>query len=260
MTKENRKIRVIIIDDEIHARDELQYLLEQDPEVYVISKFCSYQEAAETLKCERPHLIFMDIEMPGISGIKAAEEIVNMDMDRLPLLVFATAHEEFALKAFELDAVDYLLKPFSAKRVAKSIDRVRRLMNQSSVVELKKNKIMDKSPDHTYNKTKLAIEHNAKATIVDTNDIIMACYCEGQLKIYTQEQKYQCNMPLQDLQARLDERCFFRSHRAYIVNIEKVREIVPWFNGTYNLTMDGLSVEVPVSRQQAPKLKKIFGL
>jgi len=258
MNKDSRKIRVIIVDDEVHARDELQYLLEQDSDVCVINKFCSYQEALEAVKNGKPHLIFMDIEMPGISGIKAAEEI--MDMDRPPLVVFATAHEEFALRAFELDAVDYLLKPFSAKRVAKSINRVRRLMEQSSVVELKKNKTFDKSADHMYNKTKLAIEHNAKATIVDTSDIIVACYCEGQLKIYTQEQKYQCNMSLQDLQARLDDQCFFRSHRAYIVNIEKVREIIPWFNGTYNLTMEGLSIEVPVSRQQAPKLKKIFGL
>lgn len=258
MNKDSRKIRVIIIDDEIHARDELQYLLEQDTEVSVINKFCSYQEALDAVQNGKPHLIFMDIEMPGISGIKAAEEI--MEMDRPPLVVFATAHEEFALKAFELDAVDYLLKPFSAKRVAKSINRVRRLMDQSSVVELKKNRTMDTPTGQIYNKTKLAIEYNAKATIVDTSYIIMACYCEGQLKIYTPEQKYQCNMTLQDLQARLDDRYFFRSHRAYIVNIEKVREIIPWFNGTYNLIMDGLSIEVPVSRQQAPKLKKIFGL
>ncbi len=258
MNNEKAKIRVLIVDDEVHARAELQYLLEKDSDVCVINACCNYQEALDAIQAEKPHLIFMDIEMPGINGIKAAEEI--MDMDRPPLVVFATAHEEFALKAFELDAVDYLLKPFSAKRVAKSINRVRRMMDLSSVVELKKNKAMDKFSGQVYTKTKLAIEHNAKATIVDTSDIIMACYCEGQLKIYTREQKYQCNLTLQDLQARLDEQCFFRSHRAYIVNIEKVREIIPWFNGTYNLIMDGLTVEVPVSRQQAPKLKKIFGL
>jgi DNA-binding LytR/AlgR family response regulator len=259
MSKARRIIKAIIVDDEVPARNELKYLLEQHPDVCVISQLSSCQEALVAVQNNQPHLVFMDIQMPGSNGIAAAEKIMDMNMP--PLVVFATAHEEFALKAFELNAVDYLLKPFSAKRVAQCIDKVRTLMDSASTVNLKQQAQSSDFSEQACQRNRLAIEHNAKATIIDTDEIIMACYSEGQVNIYTASKLYQCNMTLQDLQLRLGDRYFFRSHRAYLVNVEKVREIIPWFNGTYNLTLDGLlNVEIPVSRQQAPKLKKIFGL
>lgn len=252
----DKNIRVLIVDDEQHARDELKYLLGQHPDVTVVGEADNCFDALIHVQKHHPHLVFLDIEMPLMTGIQAAEKIMENNLP--PLVVFATAHEEFALKAFDLNAVDYLLKPFSEKRVKQCISRVRSLLQSSAMIQ--------KQTDENENKNqpirkKLAIEHNGKVKIIDANDILMACCSDGQLSIYTPHETHETNMTLQELQNRLEGNNFFRSHRAYLVNLDKVREVVPWFNGTYNLIIDKLSnIEVPVSRQQASKLKRIFGL
>lgn len=255
MVNQLHTIRVMIVDDEEPARSELKYLLEQFQEVEIVGEFSNGEAAINAVPALNPHLAFMDIEMAGLNGLQTAEKLSITNI--VPLVVFATAHEEFAVKAFELDAIDYLLKPFSEKRVAKCIEKVRTLLSESMPTNSKKR---DSSLPAPYSLQKLALEHNGKAFVIDTKDII-AVYCtEGQLSIRTAGRCYYSNMSLQDLQSRLDERLFFRTHRAYLVNIEKIREIIPWFNGTYNLILEGLAEEVPVSRQQVPKLKKMFGL
>ena len=248
-------IRAMIVDDEEPARSEIRFLLEQHPDICVVCEAANYQEAMAGVRQSRPHLIFLDIEMPGVNGVNIAEKIQEVLQ---PLIVFATAHEEFALKAFELNAVDYLLKPFSPARVTQCIEKVRSLLTARAPVAVNG---ATEDLSIACHRQKLAIEQNGKAQIVNTADIIAAGSSEGQVTIYSGPTTYQGNMTLQDLQARLDENQFFRSHRGYLVNIEKIREVIPWFNGTYNLVMDGLAgMEIPVSRQQAPKLRKIFGL
>lgn len=249
-------IRAMVIDDEEPARSEIRYLLEKHPEVCVVFEAASYQEALAAIRQCRPHLVFLDIEMPGMNGIHLAEKIQE---SLQPLIVFATAHEEFALKAFELNAVDYLLKPFSPKRIAQCIDKVLGFLAARAPVTVGGRGAGEAVPSCC--RQKLAVEQGGKTQIVATDDIIAAASSEGHVTIHTAQRAYQTNMTLQDLQARLDEDRFFRSHRGYIVNIEKIREVIPWFNGTFNLVLDGLpGVEVPVSRQQAPKLRKMFGL
>lgn len=256
MVDQLRTIRVMIVDDEEPARSELKYLLESFHEIEIVGEFSSGDAVINAISALNPHLIFMDIEMAGLNGIQTAEKMNATQI--VPLLVFATAHEAFAVKAFDLNAVDYLLKPFSAKRVAKCIEKVRALLQEA--VQTNSSKRAGELSAVPYSLQKLAIEHNGKASVIDTKDII-AVYCaEGQLAIRTVNKCYYSNMSLQDFYSRLDEQLFFRTHRAYLVNIEKIREIIPWFNGTYNLILDGLIEEVPVSRQQVPKLKKIFGL
>lgn len=252
-----RSIRVMLVDDEEPARVELNYLLEQFDGVTVVAQAACGSEVSAIVRQMQPHLVFLDVEMPGMNGIQLAESI--LDMGIAPLLVFATAHEEFAVKAFELNAIDYLLKPFSKERVGRCIERVRSLMEHpvtlSSVGDARR------GCSHACTKSKLAIEQNGKTTILNTDEIIMACCADGQVMLYTQTKNYSCNTTLQELQTRLGETNFFRSHRAYLVNSEKIREVIPWFNGTYNIVLDGLNdIEVPVSRQQAPRLKKLFGL
>ncbi|CVK17490.1 LytR/AlgR family response regulator transcription factor [Sporomusa sphaeroides] len=256
MVDQLRTIRVMIVDDEEPARSELKYLLESFREIEVVGEFAGGDTVINAIPSLNPHLIFMDIEMAGSNGIQIAEKMHAAQI--VPLLVFATAHEEFAVKAFDLNAVDYLLKPFSAKRVAKCIEKVRALLQEA--VQTNSTKRAGELATVPYSLQKLAIEHNGKAFVIDTKDII-AVYCaEGQLAIRTANKCYYSNMSLQEFYSRLDEQLFFRTHRAYLVNIEKIREIIPWFNGTYNLILEGLAEEVPVSRQQVPKLKKIFGL
>jgi two-component system LytT family response regulator/two-component system response regulator LytT len=251
-----RLIRVMIVDDEEPARNELKYLLQQYPDLAIVCEAANFQEAVDGMKNHQPHLVFLDIQMPGINGINVAENLLeNFE----PLVVFATAHEEYALKAFELNAADYLLKPFSPKRIAKCIEKIRSMMAAKAPVEIAA--YIPESATPACCKQKLAIEQNGKAQIIDIQDIIAAASSEGQIVIYTRQKNYQVNMTLQDLQARLDENMFFRCHRSFLVNIEKIREVIPWFNGTYNLVVEGLTnAEIPVSRQQAPRLKKMFSL
>jgi two-component system LytT family response regulator/two-component system response regulator LytT len=245
----------MIIDDEEPARSELRFLLQQHPDVCVVCEAANYKEALVAIRSCQPHLVFLDIEMSGMSGINLAEKILE---NQEPLIVFATAHEEYAVKAFDLNAVDYMLKPFSPQRVAQCIDRVRGLMSAKAPVAVHNVEGCDPA---IFSRCKLAIEHNGKAQIINTNDIIAVSSSDGHLVVHTRDKAYQANMTLQDLQARLDENVFFRCHRGFLVNLEKIREVIPWFNGTYNLIMEGLAgIEVPVSRQQAPKLKKIFSL
>ena len=255
----SKNIRVLIVDDEQYARDELKYLLGQHDDVIVIGEADNCLDAFMQVQKYQPHLVFLDIEMPDMTGIQAAERIMENNLP--PLVVFATAHEEFALKAFDLNAVDYLLKPFSSKRVTRCIEKVRNLLKNSAIIKKpvmkdEAGEIQDQSIKH-----KLAIEHNGKVRIIDADNILMACCSDGQLSIYTIAETYETNMALQELQNKLAGNNFFRSHRAYLVNLNKVKEVVPWFNGTYNLIVDKLpNVEVPVSRQQAARLKRIFGL
>ncbi|HMM21331.1 MAG TPA: LytTR family DNA-binding domain-containing protein [Selenomonadales bacterium] len=253
---EDKIIRALIIDDEAPARSELKFLLEQHADVCVVCEAANFPEALAVIRQCQPHLVFLDVEMPGMNGIRIAEKILETMQ---PLLVFATAHEEFALKAFELNAVDYLLKPFSPKRIDQCLDKVRGMLTQRAAVAV--HAADETHPPKAVCRGKLAIEQGGKAQIISTNDIIAACSSEGHVDVYTVQKVYQVGLTLQELQSRLDEEIFFRSHRGCLVNIEKVKEVIPWFNGTYNLMMEGLpDVEFPVSRQQAPKLRKIFNL
>ncbi|MCX7779828.1 MAG: LytTR family transcriptional regulator DNA-binding domain-containing protein [Negativicutes bacterium] len=255
MNSQHKKIRTIIVDDETHARTELQYLLEQHADVQIVCQSANVKDALPAIERLQPHLVFLDIRMPGMDGMQAAEKI--MENVRPPLLVFATAHEEFAVKAFELNAVDYLLKPFSAKRVDRCIGRVRSLLADAAQIDRQKFEPVNRPVPQR----KLAIEVNGKAMILNMKDIVLAYCSDGQLTINTTEKTYVTNMTLQDLQLKLDEELFFRSHRAYLVNVEKIREVIPWFNGTYNLVLEGMpDKEIPVSRQNSPQLKKMFGL
>ena len=252
---EAKIIRAMIVDDEDPARSELRFLLEQHPDVCVVCEASNFQEALTVIRQCQPHLVFLDVEMPGMNGIRIAEKILETMQ---PLLVFATAHEEFALKAFELNAVDYLLKPFSPKRIDQCIEKVRGMLAKSAPVMVHST---HETLPHKAICHKLAIDQGGKSQIINTHDIIAACSSEGHLDVYTVQKIYQVSMTLQELQSRLDEEDFFRSHRGCLVNIEKIKEVIPWFNGTYNLTLEGLpDVEFPVSRQQAPKLRKIFNL
>lgn len=254
------KIRVLIVEDEQYARDELEYLLSGYTDIQIVGKLGSAKDILGFVQHSQPHLIFLDIRMPGVDGIQAAEKLGELPLP--PFIVFATAHEEFAVKAFEMNAVDYLLKPFSAKRVSHCVERVRRQLNASLLIGEREIETFseEKPPMHNL-KGKLAVEENGRAVILDTDKILFSCCSDGELLIYTMEKVFKSTLSLQDLQSRLDEGLFFRAHRAYLVNVEKIREIIPWFNGTYNLILEGLpEKEIPVSRQHAVKLRKMFGL
>ncbi|SDF25892.1 LytR/AlgR family response regulator transcription factor [Sporolituus thermophilus] len=260
MKEGNRPIRAMIVDDEEPARNELRYLLERFSDIVIVAEAESSKQALRAITRTQPHLVFLDIEMPGMNGIELANRIAEAGFS--PFLVFATAHEEFAVKAFDINAADYLLKPFSQERLGRCINRVRGLLVSRMTMAVQTAAQSRREEEYApCARQRLAVEYNGKVIILNVDEIIMACCADGQVIVHTHEKAYPCNLTLQELQAKLEEQQFFRSHRAYLVNTEKIREIIPWFNGTYNLVLDGLAhTEIPVSRQQAPKLRKLFGI
>lgn len=251
-------IRTVVVDDEEPARVELTYLLSQQPDVRVVGTAASSSEAWALVRAKQPHIVFLDIRMPGSDGLSLAEKFLSLDVP--PLVVFATAHDEYALKAFDLEAVDYLLKPFSEQRVAQCLNKVRALLNLrvgKEAIDRLEDLLDQLAQEQT--PQKIAVEHNGRLCLIDHQDIVVAACDSGQVRLYTTAGEYTLNCTMQELADRLSPRRFFRTHRAYIVNIQKIREVIPWFNGTYNLVMDGVKgLEVPVSRQHAPKLRDML--
>lgn len=251
-------IRAVVVDDEAPARAELTYLLSRQPDVQVVGTAASGSEAWALVTVKQPHIVFLDIRLPGPDGLRLAEEFLSLDVP--PLVVFATAHDEYALKAFDLEAVDYLLKPFSEQRVAQCLSKVRTMLELrvgqealTRVEALLDQLAQEQTPQ------KIAVEHNGRLSLIAPQDIAVAACDSGQVRLYTTMGEFTVNCTMQELADKLPRQRFFRTHRAYIVNIQKIREVIPWFNGTYNLVMEGINgLEVPVSRQQAPKLRHML--
>lgn len=254
-----KTIRTFIVDDEQPSRNELRYLLGKFEDVRVVGEAASYNEAIRFISTQQPHVVFLDIQLTGITGIQMAKELMQLPLS--PFVVFATAHNEYAIEAFDVNAIDYLLKPFSEAKLERCIKKIKSFfIDRSAMPITKTNKQLNNAAVCMENQ-KLAIETNGKAYIINTNDIVYACCNDGQVIVHTTDKVYQTHLTLQDLQMRINRKAFFRCHRSYLVNLEKIREIIPWFNGTYNLVLDGVqNKEIPVSRQQAPIIKTIFNL
>lgn len=247
----DNKLRILLVDDEMHARNELNYLLSLHENVCVCAEAASVTEGLAEVEREKPDVVFVDVEMPGLSGLLLAETFAGRP--EAPLLVFATAHEEFAARAFDLNAVDYVLKPFSQKRIERCLEKL--------LLAWKERKGEGRCQCPPCLKEKLAIEDGGKTVLVNAADILLAQAANNQVHIHTREKSYATGFSLNELQERLSGEGFFRSHRGYLINLRKVKEIIPWFNGTYNVTLEDLpGTEIPVSRQQAGALKRIFGL
>jgi len=250
------KIRTLIVDDEYPARQELRYLLGEIPEIEVVGEAATASEALALIRAVDYSLLFLDIEMPGLSGLELAKEINALP--RPPYIVFVTAYDEYALKAFEVNAVDYLLKPIEAKRLKKAIDKVKKLIQENGlnrgeekIAPMREGGKLDRIP----------AEKGGKTVLIGEQDIIFAFTEQDYVYLKTFQDKYFTRFTLKELEARLNPTVFFRCHRCFIVNLQKVREIVPFFNGTYTLVVDDKDKsEVPVSRAQAKKLRKILGL
>ncbi len=242
-------LRALIVDDEPPARSELRYQLERHPDVEVIGEAATAREAQALIRAVEYDVLFLDIQMPSASGLELAQEIHRGRL-KPPYVVFVTAHDQHALGAFTLGAVDYLLKPVSAERLAETLDRLRHLCGAASPAPAGE-------PSKPRFLTGLQGESAIPVPLSDI-DYLMA---EGdQVFLLAGGRRLQVRMTLSDLQEVLPEREFFRCHRGYIVNLARVAEIVPFFNGTYTLRLKGSRQEVPVSRTNARRLREHFGL
>jgi two-component system response regulator LytT len=256
-------INTIIVDDEKPARDELAFLLKAFPEVNLIGQGKNGVEAVALIKEHSPDLVFLDVQMPGLDGFGVLKKLVERKM-KIPHVVFATAFDQYAVQAFDVNAVDYVLKPFDKARIAKAIQRARKMLDtQTSTTERLEQLVSQlgavKSPPQ---KVKVLVQSQQRLLLVNGEDIIFATTEGSAIVVVTRDVEGSSNYrTLEELNATLDSESFWRPHRSYLVNTQHIKEVVPWFNSTFILKMnDKKSTEVPVSRLQAKRLRELFKL
>jgi two-component system response regulator LytT len=256
-------LSAVIVDDEQLARDELAYLLKNADDVNVVAQGKNGLEAVNLIKEHNPDLVFLDVQMPGLDGFAVIKKLLDKKVP-LPKIVFATAFDQYAVKAFEVNAIDYLLKPFDKKRVAQSIQKARAKQEAGSLPTEKIDALMHMLESHKQ-PAKVLLKAMGRMILVDQKDICYAWIEEGVITVVTGgpagiEGQSNCRT-LEELLAILDSNLFWRAHRSYLVNINRIREVVPWFKSSYQLRMDDKKQsEVPVSRAQTKRLRELFGL
>lgn len=273
-------ISALIVDDEQLARDELKYLLESVGDVDVVALGGNGIEAVDLIERHHPDLVFLDVQMPGLDGFAVIERLMEHsrakkgagpDHHPLPQVVFATAYDQYAVRAFDVNAVDYLLKPFDRDRVFQTVERARnRLAGNVGAAQmesqlgevlrlLNRPQGAERSP---HAPAKLIVQAQSRLLLVDQSEICFAAIDDGIIRVVTQtfEGHSKCRT-LEELQELLDPTHFWRAHRGFLVNIDQIREVVPWFKSSYQLRMnDKQRTEIPVSRAQTKRLRELFNL
>jgi two-component system, LytTR family, response regulator LytT len=269
-------LTALIIDDEPLARQELLYLLQSAEGIEVLAQGSNGIEAVELVRAHKPDVLFLDVQMPGLDGFAVLKKLLDKKMD-LPQIVFATAFDQYAVRAFEVNAVDYLLKPFDRKRVAKTLEKVRTRLAEkadSSGDSLDETRTTDARIDALLrlvetrtqpvkpNSGKVIVRAVGRLLLVDQREICFASIEDGVISVATGAIEGQSNCrTLEELMDQLDPEAFWRAHRSFIVNIQHIREVVPWFKSSYQLRMDDpKKTEIPVSRAQTKKLRELFNL
>jgi len=254
-------ISTIVVDDEQLACDELSYLLKDFPEVDVIATGSNGLEAIELIRRMEPDLVFMDVNMPGVDGMGVVRQLREKGVE-LPHVIFVTAYDQYAVEAFRLEALDYLLKPVDKVRLAESVDRARRAVQERKAPETSLGGVAAPPVSQSAPRNKLAVRCNNRHFIVDASEVIYATIDNGLITLVTTNLEGHSNYrTIEDLQAALDRDQFWRVHRSYLVNINRIKEVVPWFKSSYQLRMDDKKhTEVPVSRVQTRRLRELFKL
>ncbi len=246
----------IIADDEQLAREELKFLLDQIGDIEVVATAVNGIEALDAIERLDPALAFLDIQMPGLDGLSVVRRLRERNIDP-PHVIFSTAYDQFAVEAFRLEAMDYLLKPVDRDRLAETVARARKAVSD---------RILEPPPPLLPKAqsvfTRLLLRSGNRNLIVDPKELIYATIDSGVISLVTGQLEGQANFrTLEDLQATLDPDIFWRAHRSFIVNINKIREVVPWFKSTYQLKMDDKKgSEIPVSRLQSRRLREMLNL
>lgn len=249
------RIRTLIVDDEYPAREELRFLLSKYPEIEVVGEAASAAEALELIRAVDYHLVFLDISFPTSNGIEIGMEIKKGD--NLPLIIYVTAYENYALKAFDVDVVDYILKPIEQKKLDRAIERVIADYRKRNELDVTLEKNDNLQEDEQFKR--LTAEYKGKLMLVDVNEIIFVYTEDNYVFIKIYDKKLISRYTLSALAEKLDSKTFFRTHRSYIVNLDKVLELSPSFHGTYSLVVaDKEGSKVPVSRIQTKELRKLL--
>ncbi|MBV9266699.1 MAG: response regulator transcription factor [Acidobacteriaceae bacterium] len=250
-------LSALVVDDEALAREELRYLLGDFPEVEVVETAGNGLEAVDLIGKLEPDLVFLDVQMPGLDGLGVIRELKQRGGE-LPHFVLTTAFDNYAVEAFRLEALDYLLKPVEKERLAESLARARRAAEERQSGEQAKDETAPKGL--ALQRTKLLVRANNRNLIVDAQDMIYATIDDGTITVVTSHFEGQSNYrTIEELQSNLDPNLFWRVHRSFLVNINKIREVIPWFKSSFQLKMDDKKqTEIPVSRIQTKRLRALL--
>lgn len=253
-------ISTVIVDDEQLASEELLFLLKDFPDVEVVATGANGFEAFDLIEKLEPDLVFLDVQVPGMDGLSVIRKLREKDIP-LPYFILATAYDQYAIEAFTLEAMDYLLKPIERDRLAMTIERARRAIGEKAKSAVPP----DTQPAATraaLQRTKLLVKSNNRNFIVDASDVIYATIDDGLITIVAAGIEGQSNYrTIEELQSNLDADVFWRVHRSFLVNINRIKEVIPWFKSSYQLRMDDKrQTEIPVSRVQTKRLRALLKL
>jgi two-component system response regulator LytT len=263
-------LRTVLVDDEQLARDELSYLLGQIDGIEVIGQAGDGVEAFATIKRLQPDVVFLDVQMPGLTGFEVARRMIDDQLSSH--IIFVTAFDQYAIEAFEVNAVDYLLKPVDPNRLETALQRARkRIASERAVTDADGappmgadhlEKIVQLVTERQSRRERLAIKVGDRFLLVQAEEILYASLADESITVVTGQYAGTSNYrTLDELQARLDPSVFWRVHRSHLVNINKIKEIVPWFSRNYILRMkDEKATEIPVSRTQTRRLREYLKL
>ncbi len=235
-------IKTIIVDDELYNRDELKFLLQSFPSIQIIGEAETGEAAIMKSIQLQPDVVFLDVEMPLMNGIEVAKALI--ELKNPPLIVFATAFPEFAVEAFRYDAIDYLLKPYDEDQLKETIERIERKL--SAPIQ---DQIAEKSTG------KLAVDADGEIFYLEPTDILYIFRDEKITRIIAKAGEFEVKTPLKDLENRLSLFHFFRIHKGYLVNLKYVTRLTPWFNGAYQLKVEGRDELLSVSRNYVKALR-----
>jgi DNA-binding LytR/AlgR family response regulator len=259
-------INTIIVDDEKPAREELAYLLKSFPEVSLIGQGKNGVEAVSLIKEHSPDLVFLDVQMPGLDGFGVLKRLVERKM-KMPHIVFATAYDQYAVQAFDVNAVDYVLKPFDKARIAKAIQRAKKMLDTQTSASDRLEQLVSqlgaaKEPMDAIQSEKVLIRSGQRLLLVNAEDVLFATIDGGSITVVARDVEGSSNYrTLDELGDTLDSEMFWRAHRSFLVNTRHIREVVPMFKNLFILKMnDKKNTEVPVSRVQGRRLRELFKL
>ena len=252
-------ITAVLVDDEKLAREELSYLLKDFGDIEIVGLGENGLDAMRLIENLEPDIVFLDVQMPGLDGLGVIRKLRERSIP-LPYFVLATAYDQYAVEAFRLEAFDYLLKPVEKERLAETLDRARRYLAAPEAEPVTAVSAEEGSSAGVRNK--LVVRSNNRNLIIDARDLIYATIDDGIITAVSTAAEGLLNYKtLEELQLNLDGESFWRAHRSYLVNIHRIREVVPWFNSSFQLRMDDKKqTEIPVSRVQTKRLRTLFRL
>lgn len=246
-------MRTLIVDDETPARERLKRYLATLEGVEIVGEAKDGVQAVEMIETQSPDLVLLDIQMPGLDGFGVVEALEDP-----PAIIFVTAYDQYAIRAFEIHALDYLLKPFSQQRLAKAIDHAREALAEGQDLSAQLRAFLEGLAAEGRYLTRLAVRDREYIRLLDADRVDWIGIEDEQVMVHAGDQAYPIRRTLTELEARLDPARFFRAHRSAIVNLDRVQEVIPWFKGSHILRLT-TGAEVDLSRAQARVLRKLLG-